>query len=347
MSARAAGLQAGRAFVHPAFDILVIGGGLSLLFTAWLSLAGAPGLPAVLQANLWTFILLSNSAHFAASTVRLYMKRGSFADLRFLTMGLPLVTLGVLLLALLQPELVGSPLMALYFTWSPYHYAAQAYGLAVMYCYRSGFEPQPREKRWLRLACLLPFAHAMVNARGAGLELLVPNWVLDVPAVGMGRAVTLQVLGLASFLAPLLLFARAQRGAGRMPVISLLVMLANAAWWVALTFMEAFVWATVFHGLQYLAIVTIFQVKEDQRQAPARPWWAYALRFYLACLVLGYCLFQASPHAFALAGFSYAQSLLMVVATINVHHFVVDAYIWRLRKDPNYAVVTARAPAAA
>jgi hypothetical protein len=165
--------------------------------------------------------------------------------------------------------------------------------------------------------------------------------------VGWTRGVLLQVFGIASFVAPLVIFVRSQKGPGRMPVISLLVMMANAAWWIALTMMDAFVWATVFHGLQYLAIVTIFQVKEDLRHAPARPWWAYALRFYLACLALGYLLFQASPHAFVLAGFSYAQSLLLVVATINIHHFIVDAYIWRLRKDPNYAVVKAEAPAAA
>jgi len=28
-----------------------------------------------------------------------------------------------------------------------------------------------------------------------------------------------------------------------------------------------------------------------------------------------------------------------------VHHFVVDAYIWRLRRDPNYGTVMAASPA--
>jgi len=31
-----------------------------------------------------------------------------------------------------------------------------------------------------------------------------------------------------------------------------------------------------------------------------------------------------------------------VIAAINVHHFIVDAFIWRLRKDSNYAVVSAQ-----
>ena len=45
-------------------------------------------------------------------------------------------------------------------------------------------------------------------------------------------------------------------------------------------------------------------------------------------------------------GFGIVQSGLLVTATINIHHFVVDAFIWRLRRDPNYqTVVDAQVPA--
>jgi hypothetical protein len=337
-------VELGRPFVHHGFDYLVIGGGMSLAFAAWLKLGGAARVSALLAGQLWLLVLASNSAHFAASTVRLYSKRGTFDSLRFLTMGLPLATLVALLLALALPQQLGRHLMALYFTWSPYHYAAQTYGLAVMYCYRSGFDPGPANKRWLRLVCLLPFIYAFLGAKVAGIEWLVPARVLELPAVDLLRARSLSVAGALSFAAPVALFARCQSGAGRMPLISLVTMLANAVWWVALTYMDAFVWATIFHGLQYLAIVTIFQVKEDMaREGGAPRWWRHAARFYATCLVLGYLLFQAWPHAFVLVGFSYAESLLLVVAVVNIHHFVVDAYIWRLRRDPNYAVVKAGA----
>ena len=45
-------------------------------------------------------------------------------------MVLPLVSIGVLTAAVLAPGTLGQNLQALYLTWSPYHYAAQAYGLA-------------------------------------------------------------------------------------------------------------------------------------------------------------------------------------------------------------------------
>jgi hypothetical protein len=34
-----------------------------------------------------------------------------------------------------------------------------------------------------------------------------------------------------------------------------------------------------------------------------------------------------------------ADAAQLTVAVINIHHFIVDAYIWRLRKDPNYRTV--------
>jgi hypothetical protein len=110
--------------------------------------------------------------------------------------------------------------------------------------------------------------------------------------------------------------------------------------------MDAFVWATIFHGLQYLAIVIIFHVRERREQERASgtatmvSWVRPAAAFYVVCVALGYLLFQAWPHASVLASLRFSQSLLIMVAIINIHHFIVDAYIWRLKRDPNYAVVT-------
>ena len=335
-------MELGRPFVGRSFDLLVIGGGLSLAVVAWLAVS--PTAPGWLLADgrIWIVVLLCNSAHFAASTVRLYSKPGAFREMPFLTMGLPLATLAVLTLAATYPGALGRHFEALYFTWSPYHYAAQAYGLALMYCYRSGSVIDVYWKRWLRLACVAPFLFAFVNSRGAGLEWFVPAGVLANPLLNQARGMLLAAFGLASFLMPVLLFLRFQFAAERpMPVISFVVMIANGVWWIALTYVDAFVWATVFHSIQYLAIATIFQVKDEQRRAPGLPWWRPAARYYALCLGLGYLLFQVWPHAFVAAGFGYAQSLLLVVAAINIHHFVVDAYIWRLRKEPAVTAGTA------
>jgi hypothetical protein len=90
----------------------------------------------------------------------------------------------------------------------------------------------------------------------------------------------------------------------------------------------------------------IVHVKERTRAGNV-PAWRPAAGFYVACLVLAYVLFHLWPKAYVLAGFSYAQSYLLIVSVINVHHFIVDAYIWRLRRDPSYAAVAAAGPAPA
>lgn len=330
----------GRAFVHPAFDTLIIGGGLSLFAVAALVWQGP-------QAASWwaptpLFLLLTNLTHFASSTVRLYSKPLAREQHRFLTMGLPLATLAALTLAIALPEQLGPHLQNLYLTWSPYHYAAQAYGLAAMYCYRSGVELPGRDKTLLRAACFTPFLFAFLRGPSAGIEWFVPVEWLAEPPLAAGRQAVVSALGAAALGAPVALYARSLRRGRPLPLISVLVVGSNALWWVVLLYEQAFGIATVFHGLQYLAIVTIFHVRERLRRPDNVHGWArHALLFYAACLGLAWALFSVWPHAYVLMGFGWAESVLLTVAAVNVHHFIVDAYIWRLRGDSNYRVVEA------
>jgi hypothetical protein len=341
VSGGARGVRVGRTFLHPAFDYLVIGGGLSLLTTLVVLGPARGALESFTSSFFALLLLLVNLTHFASSTVRLYTKPGAYREMPFLTMGLPLVTLVVLGLAVRFAEAVGAHLMNLYLTWSPYHYAAQAYGLAVMYCYRSGVALAPRDKLIFRFACLSPFLYAFLRGPVAGIEWFLPMSLLGQPAVAEARQALVHATGAATLLAPGALLARAFWRGPALPAITLLVIVSNAVWWTALLYVNAFGWATVFHGLQYLAIVSVFHVRdrmslEGNRHRPAY----HAAWFYLVCLGLAYLLFKAWPYAFVAAGFGLAESALLVVATVNIHHFIVDAYIWRLRRDPNYRIVT-------
>jgi len=195
----------------------------------------------------------------------------------FATMGLPLVTMAAL--GLLWPEPIGQSLQALYLTWSPYHYAAQSYGLAVMYAYRSGGLAEG-QKSLLWLTERSGSERRLAHAAGPQPALIGP--------------------------------------------------------------------VTVFHGIQYLAILTAFHARERRRLDPEGPsGLVHGLRFYVVCLGLGYLLFQVWPWAGVLVGFSYAESVIVSAAVVNIHHFRVDGYIWRLRGDRNYATVSDASPVAA
>jgi hypothetical protein len=133
-----------------------------------------------------------------------------------------------------------------------------------------------------------------------------------------------------------LVVSRIARRQQPLPAIVLCLLIANGVWWVVLDYLNAFVWATIFHGIQYLAIAAIFHVKDRTAEDGNRHGSAYhAAWFYGASLALGYALFYCWPYAFQLAGFGQAESMLLVIAVINVHHFIVDRYIWRLGRDRN------------
>jgi hypothetical protein len=333
-------LGVGRPFVGPVFDVLVIGGGLSLLTVIGLRATGWLGdLP---RGVIPMLVLLANAAHFAASTVRLYTKPGAFRDLPFYTMTLPAVTLAVLTLAIVFSDRVGQPLYVLYLTWSPYHYAAQTYGLAAMYGIRSGSRLDAGDQRLLWATCMLPFVYAFVKAPNSGLGWLIPPWVyVQQPWVDPLRVGIEHTVGAAVFIVPALLVARVFRPNGSgLPLVSWLLILTNGVWWVVFTYLDAFVWATVFHGIQYLAIVAVFHLRDHPPASPGRFTWVPAvLRFYLACLALGWVLFEVWPYAYVAAGFTLAQSMLLTTAVINIHHFIVDRGIWRVRQDANYRIV--------
>ena len=334
----------GRSFVHPVLEYLLVGGGLSLAVTAlvfWRSNHST----LLDTATLAGVVLASNSSHFAASTVRLYSKPGSVRTWPFLTMLFPLVALSVLTLAIFQSQHLGSHLQALYLSWSPFHYAAQAYGLAVVYSHRSGCRLSPGDKRLLRGVALLPFFYALLTTPGAGLFwFLSKEQIRSVPVAAHAVRALAAALPVLGFLAPAALYLKIWRSpGGPMPLIGILAVLANGVWWFVLPARQAFVWATVFHGLQYLVIVIIFHVKDRVASPENRHGWLFHTAwFYGTSLLLGYGLFYCLPWAYSLAGFGMVESMLLVVAAINVHHFVVDAYIWKLRPgDSNRRVVEA------
>jgi hypothetical protein len=321
----------GRTFGPAIFDYLLIGGGLSVLWTA-VMLWTPIGPESIKAADLALLLLLANSTHFASSTVRLYAKPGAIQAMPRLTLVFPLVTLLVLTLAIAGADAGGGNLYALYLTWSPYHFAAQAFGLAVMYSYRSGCLLSATDKRLLRWVCLLPFFHSFLAGAGAGADWLLPPEWLAIPAVGMTRDALRAVLRVLVFVAPFLLFAKVWRGGARpMPLISLLVVVANGIWWITLVHIHAFLWATIFHGIQYLVIVAIFHVKDQEALPDNHHGRLYhSASFYAVSVLLAYALFHLLPRGYVWAGFGYTESLLLVVAAINLHHFIVDGFIWRL-----------------
>ena len=330
----------GRVFFHPVVDLLFICGGFSLPF---LLVMQSDMMAIELRgASMVALLVVFNYAHFASSTVRLYTKPGAAATHRFLAYGFPLVALAVTLLAIGFPERIGRHFTALVLTWSPYHYAAQAYGLALMYTYRSGTSLSPVEKRCLFWICMLPFIRALINIDDTSMAEMMGVrgvfWVLPESLLTDGSVLGDGLRWLVAGMTPLVYIlpvVYACFGRARVPLVALVLVLVNGWWLTAFSLFDAVVWATVAHSVQYLFIVSYAHSKDTAvkrgGQIERRP----MLHFYLLSVATGPVLFIALPTLVGAAGLALGQQwdpvhiYLIVVAALNLHHFIVDGYIWR------------------
>lgn len=336
----------GNVFIGPIADYMLIGSLWSILVTLYWYLQ-PPVIEAINGLPLPWIVLLVNSAHFAASTIRLYEKPAYYREFRFLAFGFPAVTLAVLAVCIWFPGDAGRYLQVLYLTWAPFHYAKQVYGLSLMYSFRSGLRLDTVDKRLVYWAAMLPFGYALFSGSAhMGFGWLIPQELL-VSNPGMLELLQgiRRVLSVAVFVAPVLLYWRMWRTKSKLfPLMVACLLLSNGLWWTALNFNEAFIVATVGHSLQYLTIMLIYHVREKLREPDNQHGWLrLSAVFYGKCVALGYALFNCWPWVFVLAGAGFAQSMLMVIAVINLHHFIVDAYIWRLRVPQNQEALTDRA----
>lgn len=329
----------GRAFFHPLVDFLFLCGGFSvpLLF---LGQAEATTIGIDHSSMLWIFIFF-NYAHFASSSLRLYLMPHGRRRHPFLAFGLPVVAALAVLTAVALPDVIGRMLIALYLTWSPYHYARQAYGLSLMYGYRSGVSCSGQEKRWLLLICLLPFLRAVINPDDTSvtdvmgvrsLWSLLPDGALTAGLVE-GLSVVVTVLTPLIFVLPVV-FAFYKKT--RLTLFGLALVLINGLWLVAFSLFEGAVWATVAHSVQYLLIVSYMQAHDTVRSSGGRhrPA-AHMLAFYVLSILVGVPIFLGLPllvegvGGWLGQGWSTAHCVTMTVVAINLHHFIVDGCIWR------------------
>ena len=345
----------GKTFFNPVVDLLLISGGFTLPILLIASLGFSLQTEGTLKLGC---LILFNYAHFASSTLRLYTKPGATARHGFLAYGFPVVLLVVTLLAISFPEGFGGHFMALVLTWSPYHYAAQAYGLALMYSYRSGMTFSPVEKRWLWWICMLPFIRAFLDIDDSSVAEMMgvrgAFWLLPASMLAVGSALGDALRAVVSWLTPvvyILPIAYACLGRSRLPVVALALVLLNALWLTAFTLFDAVVWATIAHSVQYLLVVVLAHAKDEKSASRVGARQDPQVRmggFYGGSIALGMVLFLVVPvvihESAALFGATWAlsQCYLMLVAAVNIHHFIVDGYIWRSPKK-----LSAPAPATA
>ena len=246
-------------------------------------------------------------------------------------------------------------LFTAYVMWSPWHYTGQNFGVLMMFLRRAGVDVSAEERRRLHLAFIASFVMLLAAFNtGASADPLVLS--LGLPPISAriveaGAGLTFLVGGLAAFV-PL-----ARRAPGRALLAPLTLYSTQALWFVlpvAVSWMASIDtpqtryssgMLAVMHSAQYLWITRYFAKRDAEQAARAGGWspWRYGVTLVAG----GAALFLPIPW---LASYGwqvdFTASIFIVAAIVNLHHFMIDGVVWKLR-NPRVGRVLVQADATA
>ena len=346
-----AGARPAPRWLHGRLADLLLGchGGYLALFIGFLLFgptwrAAQPGWLAPL------LILLVSTPHYGATLVRVYEQRAERRAYALYAFGATFALLALFVLGV-RNAAVGTLLFTAYLTWSPWHYTAQNFGVAMTFLGRRGLAPDRTGRRLLHAAFILSFVLTFLvmhredgAARGlaaggvhlARLGLPDPFASVAIPIVAIACAVTFAAAlpgllrrGSIADLAPLGLLALSQCVWFVLP--DLFRVAGTSGGVEALAFDHRayyFNWIVLAHAVQYLWITSYY--------ARAGGDWPGLAPYFGKTLLAGNVAWLVPALVFApqlLGGAALETDVaLLVAALVNLHHFVVDGAIWKLRR---------------
>jgi hypothetical protein len=282
-----------------------------------------------------------NWPHFAATSYRLYQSSDTRNQFPITSYVVPILLGALAIAALASPQGVAPWLIKVFFIWSPYHFAGQTIGLALLYARRTGFPVSPLLRWSLTWFCFAVFADTQVRFESQPDPVLfeaitiptlnMPGWVADLT--------NLAVIGLGLVLAYAVI-ETVQRSSHRFPFILAVPVVAHLVWfklstsvWTLIGF---FVFVNLFHSLQYLFVAWFMQMKERQaitgQTGSPMSLLADTARWGALIVLVGAFMFRGSAELIAaVTNVQYGVALAVMVATFQIHHFFVDGVIWKLR----------------
>jgi hypothetical protein len=229
-----------------------------------------------------------------------------------------------------------------------WHYVKQGFGVMIVLAARRGVRFGARERSAILAHCYAGWAYAWASPAQAAKEVEEKGVVYTAFArpVALER-VTLAFLLVTAALLFWMLLAKWRRE-GRLPLVTPLVALLTSIWsWSIYSSADPLLVYAIpaLHSLQYLYFVALLRGPEArEREGP--PWFEISARVRLGVLAasaiaLGWVLLHGAPALFdhAMLGRPSESSLgstpflAAFTAFVNVHHYVMDAVIWR-RENP-------------
>jgi hypothetical protein len=325
----------------PVFDSAFIGGIAVVAMAAGLFVHNYPAFFwSVLALDLW----LLGYHHVVATYTRLVFDTESFKEHRHLVLYVP----GIVAVAVTAAAVAGGlwPLVTAYLYWQWFHYTRQSEGVSKAYAAKAS-DKDLGDRRVARLAFYaVPVAGILhVSARDPGLFLSMSVKTLAVPDAVLAMV---DVIALSSFLAWCYFQWRAW-SRGRLAVAHFYYCMSHFAvfslgYLVLPDFDHGWLTVNIWHNAQYILFVWLFNNRRFRGVVDSRRVFLSTIcqdgRFplYIAvCLTVSttvYFLIQyfGVDLIGASIGVSVSAAAVIIYQTINFHHYIVDAVIWKLRK---------------
>jgi tetratricopeptide (TPR) repeat protein len=291
----------------------------------------------------WSFAfymlaLFFNYPHFMATVYRAYHSYDEFAKYRFFTVHAAVLLACAGLIAHLWYPLLPW-IFTLYICWSPWHYTGQNFGLLMMFARRAGLAPTRHEREALHLSFTASYLMLLFSFHtGASGDALILSLELPAKFTLPARA----MLGL-FFVAATgwSLYSLAKRSNWRALLPTATLVTTQFLWFLLPALIELMSGQevpqtryssgilAVLHSAQYLWITSYYQQKEAR--AAGRASWSF-VPYLLTLVAGGIALFVPGPWIVSrLFHADFAASFLTFTALVNLHHFILDGAIWKLR----------------
>lgn len=290
----------------------------------------------------YALALFFNYPHYMATIYRAYHRAEDFQKYRIFTVHITALVVATLLLSHFWVRLLPW-IFTIYLTWSPWHYSGQNYGLFMMFARRAGADPDKSTRRALYGAFIVSYLvlflgfHTGPSSDPLFISLGIPAVVSRWEQVILGVAfVALSTYGL----------SRLARATGWRKLIPSLTLFSSQFLWFLLPAAISLIKGleipqsryssgvlAVMHSAQYLWISSYYARREATSESASkqgRSWRPFA---YFGVLVVGgIALFVPGPWLASRAfHHDFTASFLIFTALVNIHHFILDGAIWKLR----------------
>jgi len=328
--------------VNPWIDTLCVGSVLGMGLFALFYITGYQNrTPEVIAAG-YMLSIVCNWPHFAASYVRLYSSMNNVREYASVAVWGPIALTAGVIGTIMAPTVVGPWFCKTFLIWAGHHYSGQTYGIAMIYARKYGYAVSDREKWIIRAPIWMSYIYAVGGIELSGaysqfFSIQIPNlgpWTAKVfgPGFNTGLESGFGWIYWASLIAfAVWVVAKSIKIQRVFPVAAILVMGSQLLWYNRISNSASFYeFVPFFHCLQYLVVVFAFQRFAWQKEGQ-NPVVSLA-KYFGILILLGGFLFEAVPRALIIVGIEVGLAYAAVLAFINLHHYMIDGVIWKLRK---------------